>query len=160
MTVVVRDRQPRPILSRDRLLRVLEVAREGHRSHGSQDPGPGSVGFAFVADPEMGRMHARFLGGASTTDVLSFPDELGPAAGAGPVREAGPAYWGDVIICTDQAARQAVEMGHPYPFELVVLALHGVLHLLGHDHVADDGEMTRLEETLRPRCAAGGGPWR
>lgn len=159
MSLVVRDRQLRPIPSRARLMRVVEVARAGEVETGRRDPGEGSVGFAFVGDREMARMHGQFLGEASTTDVLSFADELGPAAGAGPVREAGPVYWGDVIICTDRAAQQAADFGHPYWHELVVLALHGVLHLLGHDHMRDAGEMVTLEEALRPRCLSGGMPW-
>lgn len=159
MTVVVRDRQTRPTLSPERLQRVVEVAREAELAAGRPDPAAGAVGFAFVDDNEMVGMHERFRGQARTTDVLSFPDELGAAAGAGPLRDAGPVYWGDVIVCTDQARRQAGELRHPYMYELLVLALHGVLHLLGHDHTRDGGEMVALEEALRPRCTAGGSPW-
>jgi probable rRNA maturation factor len=85
-----------------------------------------------------------------TTDVLSFPAEE---------REPGGEIdLGDVVICTDQAARQAAAAGRGYLRELEVLALHGILHLLGHDHERDHGEMARLERRLRPRVAAGSVP--
>ena len=54
------------------------------------------------------------------------------------------------MICSDQAARQAVSLGHSYLHELGVLALHGLLHLLGYDHTSDEGEMRSLELRLRP----------
>lgn len=60
------------------------------------------------------------------TDVLSFPID-----GAGP--SAGPRELGDVVICPEQAA------------DLTEAAVHGVLHLCGYDHEADDGEMLALQ---------------
>ena len=56
---------------------------------------------------------------------------------------------GDVVIAAGVAARQAVQAGHPLQAELRVLALHGLLHLLGYDHQHDDGRMARLERRLR-----------
>ncbi|MDX6211551.1 MAG: putative rRNA maturation factor, partial [Frankiales bacterium] len=49
-------------------------------------------------------------------------------------QEAGPALLGDVVLCPEVAAKQAVEAGHPAEAELHMLATHGVLHLLGYDH--------------------------
>ena len=58
---------------------------------------------------------------------------------------------GDIVIATGVARRQAREAGHPYNTELRVLALHGLLHLLGFDHhdTKDNGRMARLEARLR-----------
>lgn len=104
--------------------------------------GADSVSFAFVDDATMSDYHGRFVDLPETTDVLSFPaDALLPEA----ERDLG-----DVVICTDQAVRQAVAAGRSYRRELEVLALHGLLHLLGHDHERDDGEMLDLEYRLRP----------
>jgi probable rRNA maturation factor len=60
-------------------------------------------------------------------------------------------YLGDVVIATGVARRQAREAGHSYATELRVLALHGLLHLLGYDHdsAADRGRMARVEARLR-----------
>lgn len=70
------------------------------------------------------------------TDVLSFPaDEKGQL--------------GDVVIAVGVARRQAREAGHSLQTELRVLALHGLLHLLGYDHEHDQGRMARLERRLR-----------
>jgi len=141
--IVSRNRQSRPVLGGEVLRRVAEVAfvATGH--------GPGALGVAFVDDKEMTVFHRDFLDKATTTDVLSF------AAVADEVDDDDPDYCGDVIVCTDQAARQARDLGIPYQAELVVLTLHGVLHLLGYDHTRDEGEMTRLEESLRPTALRG-----
>jgi probable rRNA maturation factor len=60
---------------------------------------------------------------------------------------------GDIVIATGVARRQAREAGHSYPTELRVLALHGLLHLLGYDHErpGDAGRMARVEARLRAK---------
>jgi probable rRNA maturation factor len=63
----------------------------------------------------------------------------------------GPQFLGDIVIAAGVAARQAASAGHALRTELRVLALHGLLHLLGHDHETDDGAMARLELRLRRR---------
>lgn len=138
--VISRNRQSRPVLGGEALRRVAAVAfaATGHDQ--------GAVGVAFVDDAQMTTFHRDFLNQATTTDVLSFPG----------VDDDDSDYCGDVIVCTDQAARQARGLGIPYPAELVVLTLHGILHLLGYDHTCDGGEMTRLEEALRPGALRGG----
>ena len=77
-----------------------------------------------------------FLGQDAPTDVLSFPtDESDP--------ETGRRYYGDVVISFARAAEQAGERGHSVEAELQLLVVHGVLHLLGHDH-AGVGEKERM----------------
>src|SRR5687768_2250769 len=80
------------------------------------------------------------------TDVLSFPPEAGPRT-----PHPGPRTLGDLVIATGVAKRQAREAGHSYQTELRVLALHGLLHLLGYDHEDPDdhGRMKRIESRLR-----------
>ena len=58
---------------------------------------------------------------------------------------------GDIAISVETAARQAAEHGHTLPEELRILLLHGVLHLAGFDHEADEGEMRTREQELRTK---------
>lgn len=58
-------------------------------------------------------------------------------------------FLGDIVIARGVARRQAHEAGHSESTEMKVLALHGLLHLLGYDHERDNGAMARLERRLR-----------
>jgi probable rRNA maturation factor len=101
----------------------------------------------FVDDREIGRLNKKFRGKAKATDVLSFPVE-----GKGDARfvaERGDKYLGDIAISPETALRNAKRDGRSLDDELRVLMLHGALHLLGHDHETDDGEMERKEMRLR-----------
>jgi len=61
-------------------------------------------------------------------------------------------FLGDIVIARGVARRQARRAGHAERTEWRVLALHGLLHLLGYDHETDRGEMVRLERRLRRRA--------
>ena len=58
-------------------------------------------------------------------------------------------FLGDIVIARGVARRQARDAGHPESTEWRVLALHGLLHLLGYDHETDNGRMARVEARLR-----------
>lgn len=104
----------------------------------------GSVTVVLATDAAMRRLNREWRGKDYATDVLSFPaDDDGPRL-RGQVR-----HLGDIVIATGVARRQAVEAGHAYGTELKVLALHGLLHLLGYDHETDTGQMARAERRLR-----------
>ena len=75
----------------------------------------------------MSELNSQFRGIESTTDVLSFP-----AGESDP--ESDEIYLGDVIISYTQAAGQAKKGGHSIESELLLLVVHGMLHLLGYDH--------------------------
>jgi probable rRNA maturation factor len=98
----------------------------------------GGVTVAVTTDARVRALNRRFRGVDQATDVLSFP------AGE-------PGELGDIVIARGVASRQARDLGHPLSTELKVLALHGLLHLLGYDHEADDGRMARTEARLRRR---------
>jgi probable rRNA maturation factor len=112
----------------------------------------GEVTVALVSDWRMRTLNRTFRGRNYATDVLSFPAEP-----HGPAPRGGPRYLGDVVIGMGVARRQAAEAGHPLTIELRVLALHGLLHLLGYDHEVDEGTMARIEERLRRRAGLGAG---
>lgn len=103
------------------------------------------VTVAFVSDRAMRELNHRWRGKRGTTDVLSFP------AGQDEFEKVEGVTLGDVVICVEQAARQAEEHGLSFENEVEQLILHGVLHLCGYDHETDDGEMNRLEVRLRRR---------
>jgi probable rRNA maturation factor len=90
----------------------------------------------------MRRLNKTVRGADYATDVLSFP----------PGEPAEPGVLGDIAIARGVAARQARQLGHAEATELKVLALHGLLHLLGYDHETDRGEMQRAEDRLRRRA--------
>lgn len=99
----------------------------------------GHVTIALVSDAAMRRLNAQFRRADYATDVLSFPSE-------------SPGVLGDIAIARGVAARQARAQGHAEMTEVKVLALHGLLHLLGYDHERDRGEMRRAEDRLRKRA--------
>lgn len=104
----------------------------------------GEVAIALVSDARMRALNRAYRGGDYATDVLSFPAD--PPEMAGETRSLG-----DLVIATGVARRQAKAAGHPLGTELRVLALHGLLHLLGYDHDTpeDSGRMARAETRLR-----------
>jgi probable rRNA maturation factor len=99
-------------------------------------PPAAGVAVCFVSDAEIARLNRAYRGKTGATDVLSFP-----ADGRG----------GDIAISPAAARRNARSLGRPVNQELRVLILHGVLHLAGYDHEADQGQMERRERRLRRR---------
>ena len=97
----------------------------------------------------MSTLHERWMGEKGATDVLAFPmDELDTARPDD--ADSGPAMLGDVVLCPSVAVRQARAAGHSMDDELVLLATHGVLHLLGYDHMEpeEEKEMFALQQKL------------
>lgn len=97
----------------------------------------------FVGERAMEDLHLTWMDEPGPTDVLSFPmDELRP----GTPDEPTPAgLLGDVVICPPVAEVQALAAGHSAEEEMLLLATHGILHLLGYDHGAPDEEREMFE---------------
>ncbi|MGE3955975.1 MAG: rRNA maturation RNase YbeY [Vicinamibacterales bacterium] len=108
----------------------------------------GTVTVAVVPDTRVRALNRAYRGKDYATDVLSFP-AVDPAAPSVAEPSSGPRPLGDIVIARGVARRQARDAGHAEWVELRVLALHGLLHLLGYDHEHDTGEMARLERRLR-----------
>jgi len=83
-------------------------------------------------DRQLHELNLDYLGVDAPTDVLSFP-----ASESDP--ETGSTYLGDILISIPRTMQQAEAAGHPVEAEAQLLVVHGVLHLLGHDH-ADESE--------------------
>jgi probable rRNA maturation factor len=114
--------------------RFLSAAQEAVRLKGQ-------VTVLLTTDAAIAKLNRQFRGKNKATDVLSFP-----AAGLG-----AEGISGDVAISVTTAMKQAREQGHSLSTEIKVLILHGLLHLAGYDHEADDGKMARRERLLRGR---------
>jgi probable rRNA maturation factor len=98
----------------------------------------GMVTVAVVSDARIRTLNYRYRRKLRATDVLSFPGDA-------------PGHLGDIVIASGVARRQARDARHSLQTELRVLALHGLLHLLGYDHERDAGRMARIEARLRVR---------
>ena len=135
----------------------------------------GTVSVAIVSDQRVRTLNREYRNKDAATDVLSFPavEENSPprrtqrtqrnsrrkpkdSSSASSVssvvessRSALESFLGEIVIARGVARRQARAAGHDEPTELRVLALHGLLHLIGYDHERDAGEMRRVEEQLR-----------
>jgi len=123
----------------------------------------------LVDDRQIKRLNSLHRGKNRATDVLSFPWQTPPRQpSASPRnRRARPShkiasaqqgavsefknFLGDIVISVETAKKNAHQEGHSTLNEIRWLILHGVLHLLGYDHERDQGEMTRLELSLRKR---------
>ena len=108
----------------------------------------GAVTIAIVSDAHIRRLNREYRGIDRPTDVLSFP---APESWLRPSRRAfSPAgELGDIVIARGVARRQAQRARHSPATEWRILALHGLLHLLGYDHERDGGRMERVERRLR-----------
>jgi probable rRNA maturation factor len=101
------------------------------------------VTVVFVSDAAIKKLNRQFRGKNYATDVLSFPAEPEP------FETGDEAKLGEIVISLDRATAQAKENGLTTKGEIQQLILHGLLHLCGHDHETDKGEMNRLELKLR-----------
>jgi probable rRNA maturation factor len=132
-------KSPAPAVDKDQkipsprtLARFLTLARTAVRLRGE-------VTVQLTTDTAIRKLNRQFRGKNKATDVLSFPAEGIGAEG----------YAGDLAISVPTALRQAIAQGHSLSTEIKVLMLHGLLHLAGYDHEADEGQMARRERLLR-----------
>ena len=112
--------------------------------------GPGAareMTVRLTGDRELRRLNASFLGLDEVTDVLSFPSGDSPAGGP-------QGYLGDLALSWPAVVRQAHAFGHPEHVEAGLLAVHGLLHLLGWDHAtpAEAAEMEALTQACLARA--------
>ena len=98
---------------------------------------PAELTIRVAGDHELRRLNRDFLGEDHATDVLSFPSG-----------DATTGYLGDLALSWPAVTRQASAFGHPPEVEAALLAVHGLLHLLGWDHAAPEGEREMVGVTL------------
>lgn len=94
-------------------------------------PAESDLTIVLSDDTQLHELNLQWMNVDAPTDVLSFPsDEIDP--------ESGNRYLGDILISVQRAAEQAKAAGHAVEAEVQLLVIHGVLHLLGHDHAETD----------------------
>jgi len=151
--VFVADEQTEHAVDTARWMRLASavLAEEGVR-------GDAELSLLFVDSDSIADLNKRFLGRDGPTDVLAFPMDEEPveggrspdSGGTGPGWTPGevddmPTLIGDIVICPAVAARNAPEHAGTYDDELALLVVHGILHLLGMDHV-DEDEAQAMEQ--------------
>ena len=171
VTVFVSDEQgAAPVdLARWERLAMAVLATEGVR-------GECELSLLFVDEDTIADLNRRFIGSDAPTDVLSFPIDGEPESpgrwpdqgGPGPDRLGDdlddlPLLLGDVVVCPAVAAINAPGHAGSYDDEVALLVVHGILHLLGHDH-AESAERERMHERERALLAEhhgalAGDPW-
>jgi len=128
MDVIVTNLQPIAVdatFVRDVVVQALRL--QGYRN-------PPDVGVALVDDAYIRVLNREYRGGDYATDVLAFPMDAGPSAPArGDGAGAHEAVLGDIVISIQRAREQARQFKQPLRREVALLAIHGLLHLLGYD---------------------------
>lgn len=130
--------------------RLKSVARELLAAAGEEHS---ALSLSLVGDRSIRRLNYEHRGLDKATDVLSFPLDPSEASAHGPER-----LLGDVVISVDTARRQAAEYDAPLENEVYRLLIHGILHVLGHDHEEPE-ERAAMESEERRLAAAIGMPW-
>ena len=163
VNVFVADEQTQEPVDGLRWLRLAESVLEAEGVRGDAE-----LSMLFVDEQAMSDLHQRFLGKDGPTDVLAFPiDEEPPESGRSPDSGgSGPGYLppepsdlpvllGDVVICPAVARRNVEQSVHDtgsYDDELALLVVHGILHLMGLDHM-DTEEAEAMERRERELLA-------
>lgn len=142
MSVFLADEQGVPMdLDRLRRLAELVLAEEGY-------PTDTELTVLLVSEDEMAAYNERFLERSGPTDVLAFPvEELMPGVVPDQDSNGPPLIIGDVIVAPGYVGRQAEENDVEFEDEMALMVAHGILHLLGYDHIDDaDAEMMERRE--------------
>ncbi len=113
-----------------------DLIQRAARAALAQQSAQGELSIVLTDDARLQELNRDYLGIDAPTDVLSFPSqETEP--------QSGRSYLGDILISVPRAAQQAQAAGHATETEVQLLVIHGVLHLLGHDH-AKPAEKARM----------------
>lgn len=144
-------------------MRWVQLARDVLEAEGVR--GDAELSLLFVDESVIADLNRRFLGKSGPTDVLSFPidddavergrspDSGGSGPGSlPPDADDLPTLLGDVVICPKVAQQNAPHHAGTYDDEMALLVVHGILHLLGMDHV-DDDEAEQMEARERELLA-------
>jgi probable rRNA maturation factor len=138
-------------------LSQAKVKKAAHALLAAVDEGRSSLSISLVGDRAIRSLNREHRGKDRATDVLSFP-LFEPKMLRRKDAAAGERLLGDIVISLDTAARQAKAYDAPLQAEVERLLIHGILHLMGHDH-EKPGERRRMEAQERRLAAAIGMRW-
>lgn len=138
---------------------AIKKLLQGALKHLGQPVNDLEMSLSFVSAEEIKSLNSQYRNVDDVTDVLSFPTVDNPERKALNLSEfaldsinpeTGKLNIGDVIICLERAKEQATEYNHSLKRELCFLSLHGLLHLLGYDHIEPDDEkqMVALQDEI------------
>jgi probable rRNA maturation factor len=147
MSVFLADEQSEDIdLAELRTLTEMVLAEEGY-------PHETEVTILLINEEEMSGYNERFLDRSGPTDVLAFPvEDLLPGVVPEHNPQGPPLLIGDVIVAPSYIRRQAVDYEVTFEDEMALMVTHGVLHLIGYDHIVD-GDAERMEQRERDLLA-------
>ncbi|MBI4764568.1 MAG: pyridoxine 5'-phosphate synthase [Deltaproteobacteria bacterium] len=131
------------INSRQKLIDPTEIREICLRTTKAWDTCEGEVSLLAVEDREIAGYNRRYLGREGPTNVLAFPMQEGLFP------KINPHLWGDVVISTETAGREAREAGITPSERFQFLLIHGLLHLIGYDHEVSRSEARRMESKTR-----------
>jgi len=143
--------------TRKHKIALHKIERTAHKLLAAIGESDASLSISFVGDAAIRRLNREYRGKDGATDVLSFPmyerNDRRPRGQA-----AGERLLGDIVISADTAVRQSAAYDATLAREIERLLIHGVLHLIGHDH-EKPAQRRRMEAEERRLAAAIGMPW-
>jgi pyridoxine 5-phosphate synthase len=131
------------ISSRQTLIDPEEIRKVSLQLFKTGEFPEGEVSLLLIEDRAMARYNQKYRGRKGPTNVLAFSMKEGDFP------EINPALWGDVVISTETAQREALEFGIPLIERVRFLLIHGLLHLMGYDHEESAAEARRMEAKAR-----------
>ena len=126
-TVVAADEQDEVAIDVERWSELARAVLTDEKRHGE-------LTLTFVDRDEIAALNREHMGKEAPTDVLSFPLDALDAAAEAPGGAGVPVLLGDVVVCPSVAAEQALSHAGTLDDELALLVVHGILHVVGHDH--------------------------
>ena len=123
---------------------IIMASQEVFKNHGFKD---GQACILISDDKKIKGINAKFRNIDKKTDVLSFPAVANFEIFFNNIdKDKSLPYIGDIILSAKTASEQAIEYGHSIEREFAFLVIHGILHLIGYDHIEKDDEIIMLEK--------------
>jgi probable rRNA maturation factor len=134
MEIMIDDRQSRHQLPKQKIQKTAEriLSALGYPE--------GELSILIVDDEQIAKLNTTYLNHDGPTNVISFPMQEGPFT------EVTPNLLGDVVISADTAHQEAVDAGMETMDRFYQLLIHGILHLVGYDHVHSAEEAQMMDQ--------------